>query len=134
MENAAARVEYRFEDSRPLELSAPSPVDLKHLGRYTLGDVALEREILGLFLAQIPLTIEALKFAKSDKDWYQAAHTLKGSGRAVGAWRVSRLAQQAEKLGGLADGLACEAIITRIEEAVAEADAYVASVFPPVRA
>lgn len=119
-----------LEDIRAEPGFAPWPVDLVHLGRYTLGDAALEREILGLFLGQIPLTIEALKFAPTDKDWYQAAHTLKGSGRAVGAWRVARLAQQAEKLGGIADKAACEAIVARIEEAVAEAEAYVASVFP----
>lgn len=133
MDSAAPVSDPVLDEARPDGSSAPWPVDLVHLGRYTLGDAALEREILGLFLGQIPLTIEALKFAPTDKDWYQAAHTLKGSGRAVGAWRVARLAQQAEKLGGIADKAACEAIVQKIEEAVAEAEAYVASVFPDPR-
>lgn len=107
-----------------------APIDLAHLGRYTLGDAALEREVLGLFLGQIPLTIEALRYAASDKDWYQAAHTLKGSARAVGAWRVASLAQQAEKLGAPADRALSEAILSSIEDAVAEADAFVARAFP----
>lgn len=110
--------------------SGPAPVDRAHLGRYTLADPRLEREILGLFVAQLPLTIEAMRFAATDKDWRTAAHTLKGSARAVGASTVADLALTAEKLGGLANAEACRAIIARIEEAVAEVEAYVAAVFP----
>jgi len=107
-----------------------SPVDRAHLGRYTLGDTGLEREVLGLFLAQLPLTIESLQFAASDRDWQVAAHTLKGSGRAVGAWGIARLGLEAEKLGGIADREACRAVIGRIEEAAAEVESYFAAAFP----
>ncbi len=61
-----------------------TPVDLKHLRRYTLGDAGLEREILDLFFGQLPTTIAALAAAATPKEWKVAAHTLKGSGRAVG--------------------------------------------------
>lgn len=105
---------------------AASPLDRSHLARYTLGDPALEREVLGLFVAQIPLTVESLKFAQSDKDWQMAAHSLKGSARAVGAWKLARLAQQAEKIDRTAGG-ASTGIVARIEEAAAEVDAYLAS-------
>ena len=90
------------------ELAAASadPIDRAHLVRYTLGDLRLEREILGLFVAQLPLTLESLSFAATDRDWQMAAHTLKGSGRAVGAWRVARLAQAAEKVAGASDAAA----------------------------
>lgn len=109
-----------------------APVDRAHLVRYTLGDPVLEREVLGLFLGQIPLTIESLKFAATDKDWHMAAHTLKGSARAVGAWRLARLASEAEKLGRAAAGTeACEAI-SAIEAAAAEVAAYLAIEVPGI--
>ena len=110
--------------------SERSPIDRAHLARYTLADPRLEREILGLFVAQLPLTLEALRFAASDRDWRVAAHTLKGSARAVGAWQIAEIALEAEKLGGIADQDACFAMIGRIEGAVAELETYVAGAFP----
>jgi len=109
---------------------AEAPVDRVHLGRYTLGDSGLEREVLGLFLAQIPLTIESLQFAQSDRDWQVAAHTLKGSARAVGAWNIAHLGLEAEKLGGIGDREACRSMIGRIEAAAAEVESYIAAAFP----
>ncbi len=109
------------------------PVDRAHLARYTLGDPALEREVLGLFLAQIPLTVESLKFAATDKDWYMAAHALKGSARAVGAWKLSRLAQMAEKFGRAAVNAASAGIITEIEKATAEVESYLADAMPEIQ-
>ncbi|MBN9246850.1 MAG: Hpt domain-containing protein, partial [Hyphomicrobium sp.] len=76
------------------------PIDLAHLRRYTLGDKALEDEVLRLFLAQLPETLAALRTAATERDWKIAAHTLKGSSRAVGAWRIASLAQEAEALRG----------------------------------
>ena len=115
-------------EPRRFEPSSPWPVDRVHLARYTLGDKDLECEILGLFAAEMPQRIEALKRAQSEKDWKFATHTLKGSGRAVGAWRVAELAQQAELLepGAGKDAAAVAAAIQRIEEAGAEAVAYIA--------
>jgi HPt (histidine-containing phosphotransfer) domain-containing protein len=112
--------------SRP----AAAPIDRVHLGRYTLGDSALEREILGLFLAQIPLTIVSMRYAASDREWQMAAHTLKGSGRAIGAWEIARLGQEAEKLGGIGDREACTAVIGSIEDAASEVEAYYSAAFP----
>src|SRR4051812_35026424 len=64
--------------------AAPAPVDFAHLKRYTLGDRALELEVLHLFAAQAPLTLEVLRRAHTTRAWRDAAHTLKGSARAVG--------------------------------------------------
>ena len=104
-----------------------APVDHDHLARYTLSDRGLEIEILRLFLAQIPLTIESLKFASMDKDWVIAAHTLKGSARAVGVSRLSELGLEAEQLGGIGDREACNCLIAKIEAAANEAEAYITS-------
>ena len=105
--------------------ASPWPVDMVHLARYTLGDKALEREVLGLFAAEALLRMSAFKQARTEKEWKMAAHTLKGSGRAVGAWRVAHLAQQAERLA-IHDRDACTIAIRCIEEAIAEASAYIA--------
>lgn len=105
---------------------SPGPLDHAHLSRYTLSDRTLEYEILRLFLAQVPLTLESLKFASMDRDWVVAAHTLKGSARAVGVRRLADLALEAEKLGGIANASACEDVIHRIADAAAEVETYVA--------
>jgi HPt (histidine-containing phosphotransfer) domain-containing protein len=56
-----------------------------------------------------------------------AAHTLKGSARAVGAWRLAKLAGHAESLGGPSDRSACAQVLREIEEAAAEARVQIAS-------
>lgn len=101
------------------------PVDRKHLARYTLGDAALEEEVLGLFLEQLPKTVAALRSAATDKDWLHAAHTLKGSARCIGAWRLARTGEQAERLGGISSRRQCLEAILRIEDAAEEARHYI---------
>lgn len=101
------------------------PIDRKHLARYTLGDATLEEEVLGLFLSQLPMMIAALRGAASDKDWKVAAHTLKGSSRCVGAWRLALSGEQAEQLGGISNRGACIEAVLRIEDAAEEARVYI---------
>ncbi len=114
----------------PLAATGPrktpsQPVDLTHLARYTLGERALEREVLELFCTQSVLYLEQLKAALSDKAWKEAAHSLKGSARAVGAWRAAQAAERAEALQG--DGLIQfrAAQISEIEASLREAEAYI---------
>jgi HPt (histidine-containing phosphotransfer) domain-containing protein len=106
-----------------------SPIDLKHLRRYTLGDNALELEVLELFLAQLPATIASLGSAASDRDWHIAAHTLKGSGRAVGAWRIARLAEQAERSKTWKSPNQRQQIMDLIEDAASEAQTFIKSTY-----
>ena len=112
------------------ELSV-SPVDLKHLRRYTLGDWALEKEVLQLFIGQLPETIGSLRGAVTERDWKVAAHTLKGSGRAVGAWRIARLAEHAERLLGPKNYHFRREAIARIEDAAREARAFIVATYQP---
>ena len=119
-----ARRQHKSEADVP---TAAEPVDFGHLRRFTLGDKHLEAEILGLFLAQVPITIATLKRAETDGAWYVAAHTLKGSARAVGAQRLALLATQAERLGGVSDPDACRMMVCMLEEAAEEAQAFVGS-------
>jgi len=71
----------------------------------------------------------ALREAASQQDWKIAAHTLKGSCRAVGAFRLGDLAQEAEYLG-YASG--CEArteAISRLEEAAGDARHFLKKIY-----
>src|SRR3990172_9624133 len=84
-----------FEEGRK---ASSRPVDLVHLSRYTLGARALEAEVLELFCTQATIYLERLRQAGSDKDWKDAAHSLKGSAAAIGAWRAAEAAQPAHAL------------------------------------
>ncbi len=79
------------------------PIDHQHLARYTFGNVALEAEVLQLFVEQAPQYMGQLQVAETPKAWRDAAHTLKGSARAVGAWFVADAAQKAELLAASTD-------------------------------
>lgn len=109
-----------------------APIDLKHLRRYTMGNIELEKEILGLFLGQLPETIRSLHEAATEREWHVAAHTLKGSGRAVGAWRVARLAEHAERQLNVMNRPACREAIARIETAAEEARAFIMATYAAV--
>lgn len=112
----------------PLEPQAAAgtrtPVDLAHLGRYTLGNTELEREVLALFAEQALSTLDSLRKASSPKAWREAAHTLKGAALAVGAWQVATCGQQAEIAEFSASNR--DAILPRLEQAIADARSYIA--------
>lgn len=115
-------------------LPSGEPIDRAHLARYTLGSPILEREILALFLAQLPLSIEQLRFAATDREWQIAAHTIKGSARAVGAWQIGSLAREAEQTSGVADEEERERILATLENAYETVQSYVDGAFPPEQA
>jgi HPt (histidine-containing phosphotransfer) domain-containing protein len=70
------------------------PIDIVHLLRMTLGDAALEREVLSMFSAQASRLVKALATLPADAP--ALAHTLKGSARAVGAFAVGDAAAHLE--------------------------------------
>jgi len=107
---------------------AAEPIDLKHLGRFTYGDYGdegLESEVLDLFAGQLPVTIAALSGATTEREWLVAAHTLKGSCRAVGAWKLEELALQAERVPSLDDRTGRAAILRLIDAAAADAGRFI---------
>lgn len=73
-------------------------IDLVHLARTTLGDRALEREVLQLFDRQSSLLIGRMRGA-TPAAVAALAHTLKGSARGIGAWRVAQAAETLELAG-----------------------------------
>ena len=70
--------------------------DRTHLAQYTTDSPDLEREIVGLFMAQLPAILERLLNVSSRADWRMATHTLKGSALAVGACRIGEFAKKLE--------------------------------------
>ncbi len=95
------------------------PVDLVHLARQTLGDRELEREVLGLFVNQSTLYLHRLEKAKSVKERKNAAHTILGSARGLGAWQVAREAEKYE------ENCTISSDITGLSSAVDNANAYI---------
>lgn len=88
-------------EAKPLA-SAPSEraIDLDHLSRQTLGDRALERDVLTLFERQARQVLAQLAQPprEAENKWRGGlAHTLKGSARAIGAFEVARAAERYEE-------------------------------------
>ena len=107
------------------------PIDLVHLARFTLGNRGLEREVLELFAGQMPSLLADLESARTEKAWMVAAHTIKGSARAVGAWQLARTAEAAEALTRNPDRQARQQSIAAVRAAFAEAQVYIATLFEP---
>src|ERR1700719_2584527 len=92
-------------------LSGERPIDLVHLARMTLGDRGLEREVLQLFDRQATVLVSRMR-ASPPGSVTSVAHTLKGSARGVGAWRVAAAAEAVE-VAAAGDG-DLSAAITRL--------------------
>jgi HPt (histidine-containing phosphotransfer) domain-containing protein len=100
-------------------------IDLVHLARQTMGDQALEIELLELFDGQSAKIVSQLTGAAAAdaKIRGDLAHTLRGSALAVGAGRVARTAQAYEALHNERSpressvGAALEALVGAVAEA-----------------
>ena len=79
----------------PPLVPADQPIDLAHLSRMTLGERTLECEVLELFDRQAELLLPRIR-AGAPPEIAAAAHTLKGSARGIGAWRVAKTAEAVE--------------------------------------
>ncbi|MCA3554643.1 Hpt domain-containing protein [Aestuariivirga sp.] len=85
--------------SAMLKPGADSAVfDRLGLEHNTMHDQRLAVEVLGLFLAQLPATLQLLDNAATAAEWKFAAHTLKGASAAVGAQKLQNLAACLENL------------------------------------
>ena len=97
------------------------PIDIDHLQRMTLGDASLEREVLAMFSAQSVSLIAGLTAKSADAT--ALAHMLKGSARAIGAFRVADAAELLE--AGLRNGDDPSQALAEVDDAVAEARAAI---------
>ena len=97
------------------------PIDMAHLGRMTLGDLSLEREVLAMFAGQSAGLVEAL--AGLPANAATLAHTLKGSARAIGAYRVAEAAERLE--AALHDDVDASEALLELGDSVVEARAAI---------
>lgn len=77
--------------------SKANPIDMAHLATQTMGDKALEVEVLQLFAKQARNCLQSL--SQSDLDHGAIAHRLKGAASAIGAFNVVKAAGEIESLG-----------------------------------
>jgi len=97
--------------------STDHAVDLDHLKRVTSGEAGLEHEVLQLFLRQTSRLVAALEI--SAEQTAELAHTLCGSARAIGAFRLAERAAALEQAARQGRDGAAE--LVRLRAAVAEA-------------
>jgi HPt (histidine-containing phosphotransfer) domain-containing protein len=105
------------------------PIDSAHLDRMTLGDASLEREVLAMFsgqavglidrLATLPSGTAAKSLEAKSQETLALAHTLKGSARAIGAFRVADAAESLE--AAIRHGDDPAQTLATLKDAVAEA-------------
>ena len=93
----------KWQDSgSPAESMELSPIDRDFLADMTGGDPEFERELLREFLSTIPGLIEQVRQALGSGNGTalaSAAHTIKGSARAVGAHTFAEIAFALERAG-----------------------------------
>jgi HPt (histidine-containing phosphotransfer) domain-containing protein len=118
-----------FDEDRSAQAGEPA-IDLVHLARQTMGDQALEIELLELFDGQSARIVAQLAGARAGDAKLRGdlAHTLRGSALAIGAGRVARTAQAYEALQNERSPRqgAVNAALAALTGAVAEARAAIA--------
>ncbi|KQV81665.1 Hpt domain-containing protein [Rhizobium sp. Root1220] len=85
--------------------SQERPVDLVHLANQTMGDKALEIEVLQMFARQARACLSEIASGEA-KTVAAAAHRLKGAAGSVGAFRVCEAAETLEGNSGDAASMA----------------------------
>ncbi|WP_349357580.1 Hpt domain-containing protein [Stappia sp.] len=73
-----------------------APVDMVHLSRHTLGNRDLEREVLKLFIRQAEIVMARIDEGDSAAVLLEKVHTVNGSAKGIGAWKVAEAAEAAE--------------------------------------
>jgi HPt (histidine-containing phosphotransfer) domain-containing protein len=113
-------------------LSAPveTVIDLAHLGRMTLGERSLEAEVLTLFDRQADVLLARMRDC-APAAVAAFAHTLKGSARGIGAWRVAAAADAVEMNVIAANAGGVAGAVARLSAAVDEAKAVIADRLQP---
>lgn len=92
-------------------------VDFEHLAHFALNDQAVIDEVLALFREQAALWSPLLD--PEEPNWRDAAHTVKGAARGVGAFALADACERAERgAGSIGDAR------FQLEVAIADIAAY----------
>ncbi|HEV7309153.1 Hpt domain-containing protein [Ensifer sp.] len=116
---AALRIAFEAPDSPGnSSVSGRKPIDFAHLAVQTMGDKALEIEVLQLFARQARQVLKEI-VESEDIVRAQAAHRLKGAALAVGAVDVASVAGDIEQRPSDASHL------EKLSAAVLEAELFI---------
>src|SRR4051812_22927136 len=102
-------------------LDRPAILDLEHLAAQALDDAELAREVLAMFLDQSADMLRIVREAADALERRNAAHRLKGSARAIGAFQVAAASEDLEFLPEGADEPTLLERIAALHASVAEA-------------
>jgi HPt (histidine-containing phosphotransfer) domain-containing protein len=119
-------VDVLAEVPKPDRGAAPcaAAIDRDHLARMTLGEPGLDHEVLRLFDRQADMLLQ--RMARESPSAVAAhAHTLAGSARGVGAWKVAEAAAALERQAAQPGGALTTALHRLIAD-VAEVRAAIA--------
>ena len=87
----------------------------------------MEREVLEIFVRQTVIMLERIAGAEPALA-AAAAHTLIGSARGIGAWRVARAAEHLERVAnGKSGAAALDEAVEELKSATVEASAAIAA-------
>lgn len=75
-------------------------VDFGYLESYAGNDMVVVEEVLGLFREQAAIWLRLLDPAVPGEAWRDAAHTLKGAARGIGASALAEVCAAAEAASG----------------------------------
>jgi HPt (histidine-containing phosphotransfer) domain-containing protein len=100
------------------------PLDREHLSRMTLGDAALEQEVLAMFAEQALRLVATMAAVPAEAG--ALAHTLKGSARGIGAFAVAEAAADLET--AVRTGRDRSHALAALKDAVAEARAAIETI------
>ena len=81
-----------FLKELPSIVAEEPPIDVGHLARTSLGERHLELQVLELFDRQAEMLLGCMQ-DMDRRGVASAAHTLGGSAREIGAWRVAEAAE-----------------------------------------
>jgi HPt (histidine-containing phosphotransfer) domain-containing protein len=117
--------------SDPMSLTGsnrePAVIDEDHLGRMTLGDRALEREVLEIFVRQTVIMLSRIAGAEPMLA-AAAAHTLTGSARGIGAWAVAEAAERLERVAnGHSSAAELDVAVEQLKATTVQASAAIAA-------
>lgn len=124
MTASSARTTGDSGQTHDLSASDRHAIDEEHLERMTLGDRGLEREVLQIFVRQSAMMLGRISSGQPSAV-ATAAHTLVGSARGIGAWRVAGAAERLEHASREGAGDAVADAIAELKAATLEATAAI---------
>lgn len=105
-------------------------IDLAQLKTMTGGDVELAREVLEIFKHQSEVWGRMLVADAPNEQWADAAHSIKGAARSIGAMALGEVCNTAEERGRAGNASVAEAsvLINAIKDRMIEATESIAKV------